>query len=1173
MGKIKITTDGNGAAAHVAYHYTDVAAIYPITPSSNMAENVDEWAAKGRKNIFGQVVRVTEMQSEGGAAGAVHGSLSAGALTTTFTASQGLLLMIPNMYKIAGELLPAVFHVTARSLATHALSIFGDHSDVMACRQTGFAMLCSSSVQEVADLSIVAHMAAIKGSLPFVNFFDGFRTSHEIQKVEVLEEEDYKKFLPIYEYSKFKDRGLNPESPVVKGTAQNPDIFFQNREASNLYYDKLPGIIVEYMDKVSEVTGRKYSPFVYYGDPEATDIVIAMGSVTQALEETVDYLNKQGKKTGVVKVHLFRPFVKELLLNAIPDTVERIAVLDRTKEPGALGEPLYQEVRSIFYRSDKCPIIIGGRYGLGSKDVNPSALKTVFDNLSGEQKDGFTISIVDDVTFKSLEVKDMIHTIPESTINCKFWGLGSDGTVGANKSAVKIIGDNTDLFVQAYFSYDSKKSGGVTVSDLRFGKEPIKSTYLIDSADFISCSQRSYLRQYDILDDIKEGGVFLLNTPWSKEEVESKLPVKIKKQLYEKKVKFYIINALGIAEDVGLGNRTNMIMQAAFFKLAKVLPIDEAISLLKESIAKTYVKKGESIIRINKEAVDMSLNSLEEVQVLDSWKDLVAVEIEISNNPEFIKNVCSPMNAQKGDNIPVSAFIGREDGHFPLGTTAYEKRGIANKVPKWIAEKCIQCNQCSFVCPHAVIRPFLLDEEERIGFKGVLLETKGKDLSGLKYKIQISPLDCTGCENCVNTCPTGALEMSLLKDELPEQDNWDYMLKKVSIKSDRVDKDTVKGSQFLQPYLEFSGACAGCGETPYIKVATQLYGDQMIIANATGCSSIWGASAPSTPYCTNSEGKGPAWANSLFEDNAEFGMGILMGISQRRRKVKQILKKLKDMKVSRDTKFAIENWLEGYKDTKESRHASKKLEIALQAGTFEPDEKVLVDNIIANDYLLSKKSIWIVGGDGWAYDIGFGGLDHVLASGKDVNVLVFDTEIYSNTGGQASKATPLGATAKFAAGGKAIRKKDLGLMQMTYGHIYVAQVAIGANKNHFMQVLQEAESYKGPSLIIAYAPCISHGIKGGMVDTMKREKDAVESGYWHLYRYNPDRKLTGENPFTLDSSKPTKPFKEFLGHETRYTSLIGVNKILAEHLFDAAEKNAKAKYHMYKSLADGNFHF
>ncbi len=1173
MGKIKITTDGNGAAAHVAYHYTDVAAIYPITPSSNMAESVDEWAAKGRKNIFGQVVRVTEMQSEGGAAGAVHGSLSAGALTTTFTASQGLLLMVPNMYKIAGELLPAVFHVTARSVATHALSIFGDHSDVMACRQTGFAMLCSSSVQEVADLSIVAHMSAIKGSLPFVNFFDGFRTSHEIQKVEVLEEEEYKSFLPKSEYSQFKDRGLNPESPVVKGTAQNPDIFFQNREASNPFYDKLPGIIVEYMDRVTEVTGRKYSPFVYYGHPEATDIVIAMGSVTQALEETVDYLNKQGKKTGVLKVHLFRPFVKEFLLEKIPASVERIAVLDRTKEPGALGEPLYQEVRSIFYGAKNCPIIIGGRYGLGSKDVSPSALKAVFDNLEGEQKDGFTISIVDDVTFKSLEEKEKIYTIPESTINCKFWGLGSDGTVGANKSAVKIIGDNTDLFVQAYFSYDSKKSGGITVSHLRFGKEPIKSTYLIDSADFISCSQRSYLRQYDILGDIKEGGIFLLNTPWNKDEIESKLPIKVKKQLYDKKIKFYIINALEIAEEVGLGNRTNMIMQAAFFKLSNVLPIEEAISLLKESITKTYIKKGENIIRINKEAVDKSLSSLEEIQVLDSWKNLSDIKEAVSNDPDFIKNVCTPMNVQKGDNIPVSAFIGREDGHFPLGTSAYEKRGIANKVPKWIPEKCIQCNQCSFVCPHSVIRPFLLDENERIGFKGVLLENKGKELVDLKYKIQVSPLDCTGCENCVHTCPTGALEMSLLKDELHEQDNWDYMIDQVSVKSDRVDKDTVKGSQFLQPYLEFSGACAGCGETPYIKVATQLYGDQMIIANATGCSSIWGASAPSTPYCTNSSGKGPAWANSLFEDNAEFGMGILMGVTQRRRKVKQILKKLKDMKVDREIKYAIENWLESYKDTVDSRHASKKLELALEAGTFGPGEKEIVDSVINNDYLLSKKSIWIVGGDGWAYDIGFGGLDHVLASGKDVNVLVFDTEIYSNTGGQASKATPLGATAKFAAGGKAIRKKDLGLMQMTYGHIYVAQVAIGANKNHFMKVLQEAESYKGPSLIIAYAPCISHGVKGGLVDTMKREKDAVDSGYWHLYRYNPDRKLTGENPFTLDSSKPTKPFKEFLAQETRYTSLIGVNKILAEHLFDAAEKNAKEKYHMYKTLADGNFHF
>ena len=1173
MGKIKITTDGNGAASHVAYHYTDVAAIYPITPSSTMAENVDEWAAKGRKNIFGQVVRVTEMQSEGGAAGAVHGSLSAGALTTTFTASQGLLLMIPNMYKIAGELLPGVFHVTARTLATHALSIFGDHSDVMACRQTGFAMLCSSSVQEVADLSIVAHMAALKGSLPFVNFFDGFRTSHEIQKIEVLEEQDYKKFIPEEELAIFKQRGLNPENPVVKGTAQNPDIFFQNREAANTYYDRLPGIIVDYMDQVSEVTGREYKPFMYYGAPDATEIVVAMGSVTQALEETVDYLNAHGKKVGVLKVHLFRPFVKEFFLNVVPKTVKKMAVLDRTKEPGALGEPLYQEIRSIYCGVCDAPEIIGGRYGLGSKDVNPSHLKTVFDNLDGEMKDGFTISINDDVTFKSLEVKDVIHTAPESTINCKFWGLGSDGTVGANKSAIKIIGDNTPLYVQAYFAYDSKKSGGVTMSHLRFGKDPIKSTYLIDSADFISCSQRSYLNQYSVLEGIKEGGTFLLNAPWTADEVEAKIPAAVKRELAEKKIKFFIVNAVAIAEDVGLGNRTNMIMQAAFFKLAKVIPIEEAVKLLKDSIEKAYFKKGENIVRINKEAVDKSLDSIVEIEVKDSWKAIDTGEDQNKELPDFIRNVCKPMNAQVGDKVPVSAFVGREDGHFPLGTAAYEKRGIANKVPKWLSDKCIQCNQCSFVCPHSCIRPFLLDDKERIDFKGTLLEPKGKDLAGLKYRIQVSPLDCTGCENCVNTCPTAALEMSLLKDEIGEQDNWSHLKENVTVKSDRVDKDTVKGSQFLEPYLEFSGACAGCGETPYIKVATQLYGDQMIIANATGCSSIWGASAPSTPYCANSEGKGPAWANSLFEDNAEFGLGILMGVTQRRRKLKDRLRKLKDKKVKQDVKDAINEWLESYEDTISSKHASKKLAVVLEGENFEGNEKVLVDKVLAGQYLLSKKSIWIVGGDGWAYDIGFGGLDHVLATGKDVNVLVFDTEIYSNTGGQSSKSTPLGAIAKFAAGGKAVRKKDLGLMQMTYGHIYVAQVAMGANRNHFMKVLKEAESFKGPSLIIAYAPCISHGIKGGMTDTQKREKDAVDSGYWHLYRYNPDRKLTGENPFTLDSPEPTKPFKEFLAQEVRYTSLIGVNKDLAERLFDAAEKNAKEKYTMYKQLADGNFHF
>lgn len=1173
MGKIMITTDGNGAAAHVAYHYTDVAAIYPITPSSPMAENVDEWAAKGRKNIFGQVVRVTEMQSEGGAAGAVHGSLSAGALTTTFTASQGLLLMIPNMYKIAGELLPGVFHVTARTLATHALSIFGDHSDVMACRQTGFAMLSSSSVQEVADLAIVAHMAALKGRVPFVNFFDGFRTSHEIQKIEVLEEKDYKSFLPEKELREFKNRGLNPESPSVKGTAQNPDIFFQNREAANKYFEQLPEIIVKYMKEVSKATGREYKPFKYYGHKEATDIVIAMGSVTQALEETVDYLIGKDKKVGVLKVHLFRPFVKEYLLDEIPKTVERIAVLDRTKEPGALGEPLYQEIRSMFYGTENPPEIIGGRYGLGSKYVNPSHLKTVYDNLAEEMKNDFTISITDDVTHKSLEVKEKIDTAPAGTISCKFWGLGSDGTVGANKSAIKIIGDNTPLYVQGYFSYDSKKSGGVTISHLRFGKEAIKSTYYVDSADFISCSQRSYLRQYEVLEGIKEGGVFLLNTPWTLEELEEKLPNKIKKILWNKKVKFYIVNAVSIAEEAGLGNRTNMIMQTAFFMLAKVLPIDEAIGLLKESIEKTYGKKGDIIVRMNKEAVDKSLDSVVEVKLDSKWGNIKEDAKEGGNLPAFIKDVCSPMNAQKGDDIPVSAFIGREDGHFPLGTTAYEKRGIANKVPRWIPEKCIQCNQCSFICPHAVIRPFLLDDQERINFKGTMLEANGKELEGLKYKIQVSPLDCTGCENCVHTCPADALEMSLLKDELKEQDNWTYMTEKVSVKADRVDKYTMKGSQFIQPHLEFSGACAGCGETPYIKTVTQLYGDQMIIANATGCSSIWGASAPSTPYCLNDKGKGPAWANSLFEDNAEFGLGILMGISQRRRKLKENLMKLKDKKVSGEVKVAIENWLEAYTDTIESRKTSKLLAVALEKEEFDKKEKILADKILNSNYLLSKKSIWIVGGDGWAYDIGYGGLDHVLATGRDVNVLVFDTEIYSNTGGQSSKATPLGAIAKFAAGGKSIRKKDLGLMQMTYGHVYVAQVAMGANRNHFMKVIKEAESFKGPSLIIAYAPCISHGIKGGMTDTMKREKDAVDSGYWHLYRYNPDRKLIGENPFTLDSPKPTKPFKEFLGQEVRYTSLIGVNKELAEHLFNAAEKYAEEKYDIYITLANGKLHF
>lgn len=1175
MGKIKMTTDGNGAAAHVSYYYTDVAAIYPITPSSNMAENVDEWSSKGRKNLFGQPVRVTEMQSEAGAAGAVHGSLSAGSLTTTFTASQGLLLMIPNMYKIAGELLPGVFHVTARALATHALSIFGDHADVMACRQTGFAMLCGGSVQEVADLAIVAHAASIKSRIPFLNFFDGFRTSHEIQKIEVLEEEDYRAFLPEEELAAFRRRGLSPDRPIVRGTAQNPDIYFQGREASNSFYNKLPKIVMDYMDQVSKVTGRTYKPFNYYGAADATEVVVAMGSVTEALEETVDYLNAAGRKVGVLKVHLFRPFVKEAFLRALPKSVRKIAVLDRTKEQGAQGEPLYQDICAIYSGVCNAPKIVGGRYGLGSKDVTPSDLKLVYDNLLETMKNHFTIGIVDDVTFTSLEAGEKISTVPEGTINCKFWGLGSDGTVGANKSAIKIIGDNTDLYAQAYFSYDSKKSGGITVSHLRFGKSPIKSTYLVDQADFISCSQRSYLGKYDVIESIKEGGTFLLNTPWKGAELDEKIPGEVKRTLFEKKAKFYTIDADAIAIKVGLNNRINMVMQAAFFKLAEVLPFEEATKLLKESIKKTYLKKGQHIVDMNNEAVDQSIASLVEVQVKDEWAQatLTTETKDILSHPDFIKNICDPINAQQGDKLPVSAFIGREDGHFPLGTSRYEKRGIANFVPKWKPEKCIQCSQCSFVCPHSVIRPFLLDEQESEGFKGETLEAKGKELAGLKYTIQVSPLDCTGCTNCVNTCPVDALEMRPLKEMVLLKDNWTYVMEEVQPKEDLLDRYTLKGSQFRQPYLEFSGACAGCGETPYMKVITQLFGEQMIIANATGCSSIWGASAPSIPYCTNKEGKGPAWANSLFEDNAEFGLGILISVIQQRKKLKDDLKNLLMMDVATNLKEKIGTWRSTFTDTIESKHAAKELVLALEDAKLEGESERIKERVLDTQDMLAKKSVWIVGGDGWAYDIGYGGLDHVLASGKDINVLVFDTEIYSNTGGQASKSTPTGAIAKFAASGKSMSKKNLGLMQMTYGSVYVAQVAMGANKMQFLKAVKEAEEHKGPSLIIAYAPCISHGIKGGMTNTQNREKEAVEAGYWHLYRYQPALKEADENPFVLDSKEPSKSFKDFLMNEVRFSSLVKQDGEIAELLFNKAEKEAKYRYNLYRKLADGDIVF
>lgn len=1168
--------DGNTAAAYVAYAFTEVAGIYPITPSSTMAELVDEWAAHGKKNIFGQTVHVAEMQSEAGAAGTVHGSLSAGALTTTFTASQGLLLMIPNMYKIAGELLPGVFHVTARAIAGHALSIFGDHSDVMATRQTGFALLASGSVQEVMDLGGVAHLSAIKSRVPFLHFFDGFRTSHEIQKIEEIDYEDFARLVDYDAINEFRNRALNPEHPYTKGTAQNPDIFFQAKESANKFYDAVPDVVADYMKEISNITGREYHPFNYYGAEDAEHIIVAMGSVCETIEETIDYLNASGEKYGLIKVHLYRPFSSKYFFNVLPKTVKRIAVLDRTKEPGALGEPLYQDVRTLFYNMENAPLIVGGRYGLGSKDTTPSQIKSVFDNLKKEKPaDGFTVGIVDDVTHLSLEIKDEIRTAPKGTIRCKFWGLGSDGTVGANKNSIKIIGDNTDLYAQGYFSYDSKKSGGVTISHLRFGKQPIKSTYLLDEADFISCSTPAYVNQYDLLKGLKKGGTFLLNCRWSVEELEEKLPANMKKYIGENDINFYIIDATKIAEDLGLGNRTNTIMQSAFFKLANVIDIDNAVKYLKEAVDHSYGRKGEKIVQMNYDAIDRGIDALVKVNVPANWidtenQDEVAAAKEL---PDFIKNVLVPMTRQEGDSLPVSTFVGAEDGVFPHGTAAYEKRGIAVHVPEWQIDKCIQCNQCSFVCPHAAIRPFLVNEEEKANAPESFGTKKaiGKGLEGLEYRIQVSTLDCTGCGNCADICPAKekALIMKPIEEQLEVQvPNWEYAMT-VEVKDDLMPLTTLKGSQFSQPLLEFSGACAGCGETPYAKVITQLFGDRMMIANATGCSSIWGGSAPSTPYCTNKEGKGPAWANSLFEDNAEYGYGMALAVNQIRNRLVDLAKELVELNVSDKINEVFNAWLEDKEDAQESKKAAAMilpLLVDINTGNTRADE-ILREFANKKDYLI-KKSMWIIGGDGWAYDIGYGGLDHVLASGENVNVLVFDTEVYSNTGGQSSKATPTAAVAKFAASGKKVKKKDLGMIAAQYGYVYVAQVAMGADKNQFLKAVLEAESYDGPSLIIAYAPCINHGIKEGMGRTQNQSKKAVESGYWHLYRYNPLLSEEGKNPFILDSKEPTASFKDFLNGEVRYTSLVQSFPEVADELFEKAEKDAKERYEKYKKLAE-----
>jgi pyruvate-ferredoxin/flavodoxin oxidoreductase len=1166
MKKMK-TMDGNTAAAYVAYAMTEVAAIYPITPSSTMAEVVDEWSAAGRKNIFGQKVLVSELQSEAGAAGAVHGSLSAGALTTTFTASQGLLLMIPNMYKIAGELLPAVFHVSARALAGHALSIFGDHSDVMACRHTGFAMLASGSVQEVMDLGGIAHLAAIKSRIPFLHFFDGFRTSHEIQKIEAL---DYQLFADLVDkkaLQEFRDRALNPEHPVLRGSAQNPDIFFQAKEASNKFYEAVPDIVNEYMGKISAITGRKYLPFNYYGPSDAEYVYVAMGSVCETLEETVDYLNAKGEKVGVIKVHLYRPFSAKYFFDVFPKTVKRIAVLDRCKEPGALGEPLYEDVRTLFYETNNPPMIIGGRYGLGSKDVTPSQLIAVFNNLkSDDPKNGFTIGIVDDVTNLSLPEVEKVRISDDETTRCKFWGFGSDGTVGANKDAIKIIGDHTDMYAQGYFAYDSKKSGGVTISHLRFGKKPIKSTYLIDEADFIACHKQSYVNQYDVLEGLKEGGTFLLNCTWTPEELSKKLPANMKRYLARNNINFYIINAIDIAGEIGLGGRINMVMQSAFFKLANVIPYEDAVKYMKEAIEKTYGKKGQKIISMNCQAVDRAADALIKIEIPSSWAQAADEAAVASELPEFIEKVVIPINRQQGDSLPVSTFVGREDGTFPPGTTQYEKRGIAIFVPEWQIDNCIQCNQCSYVCPHAAIRPYLLNDKETKEAPEGFISKKaiGKKLEGLNFRIQVSPYDCTGCGSCADVCPAKqkALIMKPAEEQIELQaENWNYAVGKVSIKDELFDVKSVKGSQFAQPLLEFSGACAGCGETPYVKLITQLFGDRMMIANATGCSSIWGGSAPSTPYCTNKEGKGPAWANSLFEDNAEYGYGMVLATKKIREKIQQLMEDALKQNISEELKAAFNEWIVGKNNADASKKATAKI-IPLLEGV---DNDIVKQIAELSDFLV-KRSQWIIGGDGWAYDIGYGGLDHVISTAEDLNILVLDTEVYSNTGGQSSKSTPVGAVAKFAAAGKRTRKKDLGLIATTYGSVYVAQIAMGANMNQTIKALVEAEAYPGPSLIIAYAPCINHRIKGGMAGAMKEMKYAVEAGYWHLWRYNPLLKEEGKNPFTIDSKEPTTSYKEFLKREGRYTTLMQEFPEVAGKLFEQAEKDAKERYEAYKRM-------